>query len=292
MLVDTTFKPTAIMIQSYASPDGDLKWNTELSNERTESGFNLVKDVLKKNPVNSLTDEKIIKKPDLNGEDWAGLKNLVGNSTMTGKDEVMGIINSNLNFDEKEASLRKLPTWGDLKANYLTKLRRTEVIVAGTFPNRPFEEVASLINQNKFQGLTKKEIIMYANKVANVSDKEKAYKYLMEQYPEDWAGVNNYAALLLSKGDNKGADSILTLAHAKYPDNDTITSNLGVAKSRDHKFMEAQNLFDRAAKSVKENNNLAILYLKNGNYDNSVNNFDQNKCDYNTALAYALNGDE
>jgi tetratricopeptide (TPR) repeat protein len=289
---DTTFKFKDITLRSFASPDGEMKRNVELTHERAESGYNLVKDVLKRNHVDAVKDESIFKKPDENGEDWAGLKALVSNSNMNGKAEIMSVINSNMSVEDKETALKKLPSWDDLKTNILPRLRRTEVYVSGSFPNRKIEEVTTFVNANNYDGLTQKEVIMYANKTDDLATKEKAYKYLMNKYPEDWSGINNYGAVLVKEGQYKMADSMLTMAHNKWPNNDTIASNLGVAKRFESKYDDAKNLYAQGGKSVKENNNMGILYIKYGDYDNAVAQFEPSRCDYNTALAYVLKGDE
>jgi len=287
---DHAFSFADITLHSYASPDGELGRNKELTHERAESGYKLVKDILKDKGVTSVKDESIMKRPDENGDDWEGLKKLVSSSNMAGKDEIMGVINSNMNFDQKNEALKKLSSWEDLKTNVLPRLRRTEVYISGTFPNRPIEEVRTM-SANNFDGLTKKEIIMYANKADKLEDKEKAYKYLMDKYPNDWAGSNDYSTILIREGNYKMADSMLTIAHNKWPNNDTITSNLGAAKRFMHKYDDAKNLYS-SAKGVKENNNMGILYIKYGDYDNAVTSFEPSRCDYNTALAYVLKGDE
>lgn len=288
---DPKFKINNITLHSYASPDGELKRNLELTHERAESAYKEVKTILEKEHVNIIKDEDIFKKPDENGDDWAGLKRMISASNMAGKDELMAVINNNMNFDEKNAALKKLASWNDLKDNYLPKLRRTEVYLEGTFPNRDITEVRS-IAANSFDGLTKKEVISYANNATDNASKEKAYKYLMNKYPDDWAGENNYATILLKEGNYKDADSLLAMAHKTWPNNDTIASNLGVADREMHKYDDAKALYgEAAAKNMKEGNNMGILYIKYGDYDNAVASFDPKQCDYNVALAYTMKND-
>jgi tetratricopeptide (TPR) repeat protein len=287
---DPTFKLTDITLHSYASPDGEMKRNQELCHERSESGYKLVRDVLKEKKNSAVKDEEIFKKPDENGEDWAGLKRLVSASNMVGKDEIMGVINSNMSLDDKEIALRKLSSWDDLKTNILPRLRRTEVFVSGSFPNRTIEDVRTTVNTS-YDGLTKKEVIMYANKSDDLAAKDKTYKYLMNKYPEDWAGINNYGAVLVKEGDYKMADSMLTIAHNKWPNNDTIANNLGVARRFSRKYDDSKTLLAQGGKSLKENNNMGILYIKYGDYDNAVTSFEPTRCDYNSALAFELKGD-
>jgi len=287
---DPTFTLTDITLHSYASPDGEMKRNHELCSGRAESGYKMVGNLLKEKKNVAVKDDAIFKKPDENGEDWAGFKRLVAASNIAQKDELMAIINSNMSLDDKEVAFRKLANWEDQKNNILPRLRRTEVFLSGTFPNRSIEDVRSTVSTS-FEGLTKKEVIMYANKTDDLAAKEKAYKYLMNKYPEDWAGINNYGAVLVKEQQYVMADSMLTIAHKQWPNNDTIASNLGVAKRFSRHYDDAKTLLTQGSKSVKEGNNMGILYIKYGDYDNSTTSFEPNRCDYNTALALELHGD-
>jgi Flp pilus assembly protein TadD len=140
-------------------------------------------------------------------------------------------------------------------------------------------------------GLTKKELIMMANQ-GDTAAKERVYKYYMDKYPNDWAGRNNYAALLLQKGQYEEANTMFEALHNEFRNNDTIHNNLGVAKRHLRKYNEAKEHYTTAASGgVKENNNLGILYIKYGDYASSVSSFEADRCDYNVALAYTLNGD-
>jgi len=114
----------------------------------------------------------------------------------------------------------------------------------------------------------------------------------MDRFPQDWAGRNNYAAVLLQKGQYQEANDIYEALHSEFRNNDTINNNLGVAKRFLRKYNEAKDLYTGAQQNgIKENNNLGILYIKYGDYENSVNSFEQDRCDYNVVLAYTLKGD-
>jgi tetratricopeptide (TPR) repeat protein len=114
----------------------------------------------------------------------------------------------------------------------------------------------------------------------------------MNKYPNEWGGANNYAAMLIRQGKYKDADSLLEILNAKYRDNDTIANNLGVAKRFLRKYDAAKDLYGISKRGgLKEDNNMGILYIKYGDYDNAVTSFEPNRCDYNVALAYTLKGD-
>ncbi|MDZ4838548.1 MAG: hypothetical protein SGJ04_00935 [Bacteroidota bacterium] len=302
---DTNFKFNLITLNSYASPDGEFTRNKTLVRERAESAYKLVKSELKRLGVTRVADSSLIRRPDINYEDWDGLKLMVSNSNLDGKDEVLGIINSSLTLPEKEDALRKLPIWNTLKTSYLPRLRRTEVVFSGSFPNRSYADALNMANQN-MDLLTPKELLLVANNTQDAAMKTSIYKYYMEKYGNDWAGKNNYAIMLLENGKAEiikdpfstpesvvTAEKYLEELNAQFPNNDTIINNLGVAKRYLRKYGEAKALYNEAKRNgLDMDYNLGVLYIKYGDYDQATNSFASvKKCDYNVALGYMLKGD-
>jgi tetratricopeptide (TPR) repeat protein len=292
---DTTFKYNSIVFRSFASPDGEVARNAELTKLRAGSAESVVRAELKRMGVKKIYDSTFVRRPDTD-EDWEGFKRIVSASSFAGKDEVLGIINSNLSYDEKEANLRKLGSWNELKNNILPRLRRTEVTFSGSAGNTTGmvvkNDTSSMPVPEDLSRLSQQELIMYANHTKDTAQKERIYKTYMERFPEDWAGKNNYAAILLQKGQYEEANRLLEELHNEYRNNDTISNNLGVAKRFLRKYNDSKDLYMGAQQNgIKENNNLGILYIKYGDYENSVNSFEQDRCDYNVVLAYTLKGD-
>jgi tetratricopeptide (TPR) repeat protein len=289
---DSTFKFTGITFKSYASPDGEIDLNARLTQERANSAIDLAKKEFKKLDATKRYDESFDSKPDAN-EDWEGFKRLVSESNIAGKDDIMSIANSNMGLEEKEAALRKLPSWNELKKTILPRLRRTEVIFNGSGTLRSLEEVRAVSGtSNNYDQLSQREVMMMANASTDSAEQERMYQYYMNKYPNDWAGKNNYAAFLIKHRQYEQAHAILDELSNQYRDNDTIHNNLGVAKRFLRKYNEAkENYTDASNGGIPENNNLGILYIKYGEYDNAVQSFEADRCDYNVALAYTLKGD-
>jgi tetratricopeptide (TPR) repeat protein len=290
-LKDTSMKYNSIQLMSYASPDGEFTLNKNLTIGRANSGADLVKKELKRAGKKIVYDSSLVKKPDM-GEDWAGLKQAVSQREFSGKQEVMDILNSNINDDEKENRLRKSQAWNPTLVNdILPKLRRTEIVFAGANNQRTLPELMSAYQTNQ-NGLTKQELLMVADNTTDTMEMMNVYKNYMTNYPSDVAGKNNYAALLLKKGMYKEADDLFSQLHQLYPKNDTINNNYGVARRFARDYDKSRNLYNTAANDgLDESNNLGILYIKYGKYDSSIASFKPERCDYNTALAYTLNGD-
>ena len=307
---DSQFVIQKIFLRSFASPDGEMKRNGELVIQRAESAFKLTSREFKKLGVKSITDSNLLRSPDVNKEDWDGLKKLVMAGDMAGKNEVLAVINSSMSNDVKEDSLRKLKSWGELKTNYLPRLRRTEVVFVGTYPDRPLSILDQLVKSNQEDQLTQRELMLYANSLGEADTllQGKLYKLYMRKYPTDWGGKNNYATLLIREGAAEykrrpmqnppkvvEAEAMLNDLATTVPGNDTILNNLAVAKRLNHKYSEAKDNYDAAAKAgMDESYNMMILSIKNGDYESATSIADtklHGRNDYNVALAYTLKKD-
>jgi tetratricopeptide (TPR) repeat protein len=294
ILKDTSFKVSTVVMHGYASPDGETKHNADLTYQRTASALDVVKSQMKKAGIKKVYDSTFVRQPD-NGEDWVGLQRVVSQMNFDGKNDVLAVLNDNsLSNDQKEDKLRTLPAWNStLVNNVLPKLRRTEVIFSGSMPDRSLDELNAMAkDQSRLAEMTKRELITLGNKTEDTATKLAIYKSMMDRWPDDWAGKNNYAAILLKQGKYEEANTMFEDLHKAFPENDTITSNLGVAKRFARKYNDAKDLYTAAQEGgVKENNNMGILYIKYGDYTSAVNSFEPSRCDYNTALAYTLKGD-
>lgn len=292
---DSSFVIKKVVLHGYASPDGEVDRNVTLTKLRTNSAMDFMKKELKRMGVKKIYDSTYLGSPD-NGEDWVGLERLVRANNFEGKQDVLDIItNKSLSPKDKEARLRTLPSWNTMLVNnLLPKLRRTEVVFEGNIPSRTLSELREMAKDTaSFYDMAKRELIMLANNSQTDTNLLlNVYHHLMVRYPSDWAGKNNYAAVLLKQGNVLEANAMFEELHTTFPDNDTIANNLGVAKRYQHKYDEAKDLYMSAQEGgVKENNNLGILYIKYGDYENAVNSFEPDRCDYNVALAYTLKGD-
>ena len=112
---------TGIIITGYASPEGTWQLNMALSENRaaaltdyieTQYGF----------PASIFTTKG-------EGEDWATLEKLVGNSNMPQRDEILSIVRSEGIIDGREADLMRLSggePYRQMKAEMFPQLRRVE----------------------------------------------------------------------------------------------------------------------------------------------------------------------
>jgi len=203
----------------------------------------------------------------------------------------------------------------------LARLRRTEVYfdaigiesvkpvegsgnMTETRATRSLEEIKTAYSQND-PNLSQKEMLILASSIEDMNEREKVYAKYTEAFPDDYRGKINLASIKVKNGSQTitdyrtalnsnpkidEAEATLTQLSAQYPNNDTIKSNLAVARRFKRKYSEAADMFVMSkSKGLNESNNLAILSIKTGNYSDAVASFRPDQCDYNVALALILN---
>ncbi len=114
---------SSITLKGYASPEGSYETNNELAKARAEA----LKEYIEEKydiPVDIITTR-------YDAEDWKGLKAYVEESGLGHRDEILEIINSHINLDEKEAKLKsEYPEEYDyLLRNCNPQLRHTDVTI-------------------------------------------------------------------------------------------------------------------------------------------------------------------
>jgi tetratricopeptide (TPR) repeat protein len=286
------FEVTGMSLNSTASPDGSVQINTKLAGDRGKSSNRYILDAFKKSKFKAVYDSAFFKKSTTD-EDWNGFRDVISSSDFALKNDILSIINSNLPLDEKEASIKKLGSWNELADKYLPKLRKSQVSLVAVGRIRNFETLKRYFDENKMDSLyNNEEILVLASKLENIDQKIKVYEYYLSKNPNDWLAESNIAALYLKKGEKEKATTMLNSLYQKYPDNKNVLNNLGVIYSQNNELDKAADMFNKAAnKGIDERNNKAIIDLKKAKYDDALKNFENERCDYNKALAYIMKKD-
>jgi hypothetical protein len=140
---DKDFMARGIAINAYASPDGELSRNTDLSKNREESTFNFFKKELKKLGFTEVNDENFTR-GYTSAEDWMGFEKAIVASNYAEKNEILEVVrNKSISDEEKEGLIRRqfVKVWDDIKTNILPTLRRSELIIKGANPMKTDDEL-------------------------------------------------------------------------------------------------------------------------------------------------------
>lgn len=279
------YKTHSIEIISYASPEGSVNTNDNVSKNRMKSTVNYTKRLLNSLKVDGAGNKDLYTENSV-GEDWQGFEKLVSNSNIKDKRRINAIVNSIADVNVREQKIRDLAEIYDaIEDNVLPQLRKATIIIRSYEPKRTNEEIAEL-STTKPENLDVKELLFAATLTDNEIIKTSIYNKAVELH-NDWRGYNNIACIYIEKGDIQEAKNYLEKAKTLGGATSDILTNQGIIAAREGELEIAQKLFNQANTSEK---NQAILDIRQGEYSKAARFF-KNKKSHNAALAQLMNGE-
>lgn len=281
------FKVKGIEIASAASPDGPLKLNTSLAENREATAIKFLKDQGKKSKLKVLNNDSllsVLKTP----EDWEGFKELMEKSDIKDKDLVLRVLSMYSDPEVREKEIRNIAeAFEEIKVKILPQLRRSKFVVKAEAIGYSDDEFLALAQSNP-DIFTLEEILYAANLIKDFNQKAELYKKAAAKFPNDVRPKNNLGYVLIQLGRYDEAEAALQEAQA-IENNDAVKTNLGAVALAKGDLAKAEELLTAAvAAGEAPNYNLGILNIIKGKYDIAISYFG-NACDYNAALAKLLN---
>jgi tetratricopeptide (TPR) repeat protein len=274
----------SIEIKSFASPEGSVNTNDNVSDKRMKSTINYTKRLLRSLKVDGASKNELYTESSL-GEDWAGFESLVQASGIKDRRRINKIVNSVDDLELREQQIRDLSEIYDaLENDILPQLRKAIIIIRSFEPKRTDEEIATLSTTNP-EILDVKELLFSATLTTDATVKEAIYNKAVELH-NDWRGHNNIACIHLAKGDLEKASIHLQKANNLEQQRHDVLTNKGIICARRGQLSTAQKLFDQA--NTTENNQ-AILDIRQGEYAKAARFF-KNGTSHNAALAQLMSG--
>ena len=274
-------------IYGYASPEGELKRNSFLAEQRADAAYKLVASKMNKAKIKAIKNKDFYNKFASKYEDWDGLKTLLAKSNEPSKDQAIGIINNIMDPEQREAEFRKQAFYDPIYENFFPKLRRAEINLVVNAKIRPDALIKDMaINKSDELGL--EELLYGASLQDNDDNKLKVYQNFTRRFPEDYRGFNNAGVILLSQGKIAEAESQLDKAK-RVSNNATVNNNLGVLNIVKGDKNAAEEFLAAAGNTPEAQANKGVLAIKKGKYAEAVSNFGSD-CSYNAALAKLLAG--
>ena len=247
---DKKLTVTGVYIEGFASPEGPLKLNEQLSKSRAEA----LKTYLS-------THEQIPAKlynVSFGGENWEGLVKALEASNMKEKTEFLNIIHNTSDIARRKEEIKRVgggaPYRTMLKELY-PALRKVNCRIDYTIANFKVDEGKEIIKTQP-QYLSLNEMYLVANSYPKGGDDFiKVFDIAVRMYPDDEVANLNAAAVALSKKD--------------LPD--------------------ARKYLDKSNKQTAEYaNNNGIYYLLSGNKDQAIVEFTKAARNGNEAARYNL----
>ncbi|MDP2189214.1 MAG: hypothetical protein Q8J69_11085 [Sphingobacteriaceae bacterium] len=283
-----------IIVNGYASPDGELQMNDKLADQRAKAANDFVfnalysKKGMKKNKE-KLFDDNFYQ--EQNGtEDWKGLSSAIANATdIPEKDKVMSIINSNMSSVEKQAELRKLTkSYSVLADKYLPPLRRATMTVKAVEPVKT-DSMLLVYASKKPDTLSANEFVKAAGVAKTAEQKKAIYTQMATTHPNDYRSFNNLGVMALEAGQMAEARSQFEKAKAANDKAGEVMNNMAIMAAMDGDHKKAKELFTQAGNAgVKVDYNLGLIAVRQGDWSLANSKLASESGNYNKALAFVL----
>ena len=292
----TEYKDTDIVnlgtwITGFASPEGEVAFNDNLSTDRANSGKAATIEVAKKSKNEKASGE--IYNLAGRGEDFDGFKVQLAKNTaikQEDKDLILRVLQMYADPNQRETEMRNLgKSFTELDKNVFPLLRRAEVSVVYDLTGYSDEELKAISTSDP-QKLTLEELLFTASLTEDLNEKGRLYREAEKKDPSDYRAANNVGVVLYNQGKVAEAKSQFEKANG-LKDNAISKNNLGAVAGVSGDRKKAADLFGQAGGAGDEvNYNKGILAIQDGKYADAVSSFG-GTASFNKALAQLLNGD-
>ena len=274
---DERSKVTSTEIVAYASPEGAVDKNNQLSGNRSKTASKAWDQVTKGHEATDPTVRSV-------GEDWEGFSKLVAESDLEDKDLILRVLSMYSDPAVRENEIRNMSqVYTALKGEVLPELRRARLIANVEFQNYTNEELIDLLDKNA-DILDEEALLRAASVVKDNGQKESVYRKAIEKFGSERAQYN-LVALFLNEGKNQKAQAGLNELDAADPD---VINAKGVLALRNDDLKTAEECF-RKAGTPEAKANLGIVLILTGEYEEAARVLaDVEGCCHNTVLAYVL----
>ena len=275
-----------ITINSYASPDGALSFNTSLAEKREANTADYVENQLKKDKITEFGELTSSFTP----EDWEGFQQLVEKSNIQDKDLILSVLKMYPDPEQREKEIRNLSSvFNELADQILPQLRYSRVMASINVIGKSDQELINLFNSNPKE-LTVDEILYIATLTDDNTKKMEVYNKACELYPNDYRTFNDLGLTQYVAGDYKGAKSNFEHALRLNPSAKEPEMNLGLLSMVNGDYRKAYEQIGAAAGVPEAADAMGVYYLAQGDLSKAVRSFGDSKTN-NAALAQILSQD-
>jgi tetratricopeptide (TPR) repeat protein len=285
-----------IEIIGWASPEGPLSYNKNLSNKRAKMTEEFLKKRLEtlsaqKNShvsYKNVNDVKFITQGK--GADWDGLMKAIESSSIKEKQIILNTLKKQ-SPEERVAQLNKyIKQYPEFEKSILPSLRRTIVKVNTIEPAMTDEQITKACTSNP-KSLSCDQMMYAASLVKELKNKEMIYITAIETYPNCPEPYCNAGAVAIEKGNHKHAKQLLNQAIEIDDLLSEAYNNLGIIAIIENDYETASAMFKQAKDmGLNTSYNEGVVQINKGNYDKAIRLMtkDNPNCDYNVALAQTL----
>lgn len=272
-----------INIQSYASPEGALDFNTRLAENREKNTKNYVEGQLAKDKVKEFGELTAQFTP----EDWEGFQKLVSQSNIQDKELILSVLSMYKDPEEREREIRNLSSVFDQLADQiLPQLRYSRITASIDVIGKSDTEINRAIDNNP-KDLTVDELLYGATLTEDPARKTMIYEKAIELFPNDHRGYNNLGLMQYKAGKYDQAKANFNKASQLAPNAPEVNMNKGLVSLLEHDYANANNEFGKAGGLDQLAEPLGLYYLEQGDVNAAVRAFGDVKSN-NAAVAQIM----
>ena len=273
-------KISNIEISAYASPDGGVKLNTGLAENREGNTTKLINKDLKKAKIEVPVDAKYT------AQDWEGFQELVSKSNIQDKELILRVLSMYQDPEQRETEIKNISSvYKTLADEILPQLRRSRLTLNYEIIGKSDEEIAKLASSNPSE-LNVEELLYAATLTNDPAKQEAIYTQATKQFPNDYRAFNNLGKLAYQAGNVDKAESYFKKA-ASVNASPEVNMNLGLVSLMKGDKTAAEAYFGKAAGTKELGESMGNLYIAQGQYERAVNSFGDSKTN-SAALAQIL----
>ncbi len=275
-----------INIESYASPDGTLEFNTKLAQNRENNTKDYMNKKLKKDNISDFGQLTA----NFTAEDWEGFKKLVSASNIQDKDLILSVLSMYKDPEQREREIRNLTSIFDqLAETILPQLRYSRITASINVIGKSDEEIQQAFAKDP-STLSVEEILYCATLTDDNNQKMKVYNVAASLYPNDYRTFNDLGLTQYKAGDIKAAKKSFEQAARLNPQAPEPQMNLGLIAMVNKDYRAANQKLGVAAGVDELGDALGTYYLLTGDNAAAVKAFGNTKSN-NAAVAQILTKD-
>ena len=261
------FKLNNIEVSAYASPDGGLKLNTGLAEDREKNAEKYLNKQLKKAKIDANVDAKYT------AQDWEGFQELVSKSNLQDKDLILRVLSMYQDPEQRENEIKNISSvYKSLADEILPQLRRARLTANYDIIGRSDEEINEAFNTDA-KVLSVEELLYAATLTNDKARQEAIFTKTTQLFPNDFRAYNNLGEMAFAAGDMAKAESYFKQAAAKNANAPEVNANLGLVELVKNNVAAAETYLGKATGANAANEALGNLYIKQGQYQRAVNAF-------------------
>ena len=261
------FKLNNIEVSAYASPDGGLKLNTGLAENREKNAEKYLNRQLKKAKIEANVDAKYT------AQDWEGFQELVSKSNLQDKDLILRVLSMYQDPEQRENEIKNISSvYKTLADEILPQLRRARLTANYDIIGRSDEEINEAFDTDA-KVLSVEELLYAATLTNDNARKEAIYTKTTQLYPSDFRAYNNLGELAYAAGNAAKAETYFKQAATKNANAPEVNANLGLCELAKNNVAAAETYLGKAAGANAVNEALGNLYIKQGQYEKAVKAF-------------------